>query len=129
MPFEDITLPQLRAATKDQIVTAITTRLQLWTKRQLIIFVLACSNIVIENMELTDLKISQDGPNGQVKKLFEVFDPLGNKLRSSSYDWTYYPNGQVNEIIIKTLDASNILIKTQIIKHYLDGRKPILTTV
>lgn len=126
MPFEDLTLEKLRAATKEQIITAINNKLQAMTKKNIIILVLRLVGVDIDTYELLGLVELDDGPNGQVRRRWTTTDVLGNKLKSLSVDWTYYPAGPVDEITIKWLDAADAVTSTRIIKHFIDGRQPIV---
>jgi hypothetical protein len=119
----DVTLEQLRALTKAQIITRLSNWLSNnFTKRQLILWIM-------------DTDIQQDEPvrtyrpDGQVKRetLVERDTETALQVRKRITTWTYYPTGEVNVITIKTYDASNNLTRTKIIKHYTDGKQPTVT--
>lgn len=126
MPFEDITLEQLRAATKEQIINVINNRLQNMTKKQIIILILRLVGVEIDTYELEETIDSQDGPNGQILRRYVRKDVLGNILSKLNIDWTYYDNGPVHEITLTDLDPSDNITAKRIIKHFLDGRQPNL---
>lgn len=128
MPFEDITIEQLRAATKAQIITVIDNRLQNMTKKQLIILVLRVTGQNIENWTEEIQIQAQDGPSGQTIRQYQTKDALGNIISKRNINWTYYESGPINEIFIDHLDSADILTLRQKIKHFLDGRQPKLST-
>lgn len=128
MPFENITLDQLRALTKEQILTAISNRLAQLTKKQLIILILRIAGQDLNTWETTEQTQAQDGPNGQIARLHTTRNALGELIRSQTIDWNYYQTGEVNEITITGRDASDAVTARHIIKHFLDGRQPVLLT-
>ena len=117
MLFPNVTIEQLRAAEQPQILTTLFNRLSALTKKQLIVFLLRVRDIDLETYELTELRESQDGPHGQVTRLYVTTDVLGNKLRSLRIDWTYYSNSPVDTIELVTLDPEDKEISRQTIKH------------
>ena len=126
MPFEDLTLEQLRAATKEQLITKITERLASMTKKRICEFVWGIGNIVTDDLTLGDLVQSEDSTNGQVLKVYETTDILGDNLGSQKIEWTYYPTGEVDTITISELDALDAVISIKTIKHFKDGREPTI---
>lgn len=119
----DVTLEQLRALTKAQIITRLSTWLtNHFTKRQLILW-------------LMDADIQPDEPirtyraDGQIESQVEVERDTETALqiRKRTTNWTYYPTGEVDTITVKRYDATKTLIGTKIIKHYTDGRQPTVT--
>lgn len=119
----DVTLEQLRALTKAQIINRLSTWLtNHFTKRQLILW-------------LMDIEVMDDEPvrtyreDGQITSETTVTKDTETNLQVSKREvsWTYYATGEVNEITIKVYDGSNNLIRTKVIKHYTDGRQPTVT--
>lgn len=55
--------------------------------------------------------------------LSELIDETPEYSRTK-YDYTYYANGDIDEIIISKLDNLNNVLSTSTIKHYQDGRQP-----
>jgi hypothetical protein len=106
----DLTIQGLRAATLAQLKTAVTNKINLMTKKQIIILILKVASVDIENFEIEENKI--------------VYDALGNKIRSWSVDYIYYPTGEIDLIVLKKFDALGVLIEEKKIKHYLDGKQP-----
>lgn len=41
--------------------------------------------------------------------------------------WTYYPTGEVDKIVILTLDKNAEVVKQKTIKHFTDERQPEVT--
>ena len=126
MPFEDLTLEQLRAATKEQIITTITGKLTSMTKNRICEFIWGIRNIVTDNLTLTNTTHREDSQNGQVIRVNETTDVLGTKLTSQKIEWAYYPTGEVDTITISELDALDAVISTKTIKHFKDGRQPAI---
>ncbi len=122
--LSDLTLEQLRSATLAQIRTAISNKLANLTKLQLIRLILRVGVVDIDSvLEIPDQGQSEDGPHGQLWRLQVFRGVLGNKLRSEKTEWTYYPEGPVNEITTIQLDATDTETSRKVIKHYLDGRQ------
>ncbi len=119
----DFTLDQLRQATVTQIRTAISNKIANMSKKQLIILILKVADIDIENLEIQDSETGQDGSNGQLWRLRIIKDVLGNKLRSQKIEWSYYPEGNVNEIWTYEFDSNDVEISRKGIKHI--GNKAI----
>jgi hypothetical protein len=119
----DVTLEQLRALTKTQIITKLSNWLtKNFTKRQLILW-------------LMDIEVMDDEPirtyraDGQIASETIVTKDTGTNLQVNKREatWTYYATGEVNVITIKQYDANNVLLHTKAIKHYKDGRQPTVT--
>ena len=123
-PLSDITLEQLKGATKEQIISRINDKLNSMTKRQIIEWIWTIRAIAIADNVFPDESIAVDGKNGQISRL-EVFrDILGNKLKSTNLEWSYYPSGPVDIITITEMDATDKIISVKKLKHYTDGRQP-----
>ena len=128
MPFEDLTLEQLRAATKEQIITKIVDKLTPMTRKKLCEFIWTIKGVRFEAISLSTLTVNHDVPEGQLIRIYETTDILGNKLGSTKTEWTYYPTGEVDAITITELDALDVVISTKTIKHFTDGRQPVLVS-
>lgn len=119
----DVTLEQLRALTKTQIINRLTTYLtNNMTKRQLILWLL--------DTDVIDLKpVRKYRADGQIKSetRIEVDTETAAQVRKRVTTWTYYPTGEVDTITIKTYNGANALLHTKAIKHYTDGRQPTVT--
>ena len=127
MGILDLTLNQLVRATKKQIIDAIVVRLNGMTERRLKEFVWEIKGLILENLEYKEsVEIENiDSPNGQVLRIRETKDLLGQVLSKQRTEWTYYPTGPVNEVAIIQLDATDKEIARKVIKHFLDGRQPV----
>lgn len=126
MPFEDLTIEQLRAATKEQVLAKIMDLLTSLSKKRICEFIWTIKNIFTEGITLTDLKQRVDSKSGQVLEVHETTDVLGNKLGSTKTEWTYYPTGEVDTITISGLDALDQVVSQRTIKHFTDGRQPVV---
>ncbi len=120
----DQRLDQLQAATKAQIITAIDNKLAAMTKKQIIEFI------------FDPVDRFQDTPtwtyraDGQPLIMIEVTrDALAAKLGSKRVTWTYYVSGEIDTIVISTLDPADVVTKTKTIKHYKAGRQPTVTEI
>ena len=119
----DVTLEQLRSFTKTQLINRLSTWLtNNMTKRQLILW-------------LMDIEVMDDEPirtyreDGQITSETIVTKDTGTNLQVNKREvtWSYYPTGEVDEIIIQNYDSNNALIKNKTVKHYIDGRQPTMT--
>ena len=125
----DYTLQQLKDAPVEIIRTRFKVKLDLMTKRQLIILYLKGNDIDIENMEVQDREEGEGDSRGQLWQLRVVRDVLGDKVRSKRFDYTYYPpqpdGTQPRDIITFTeMDRNDKVILTKKLKHYTDGKQP-----
>lgn len=119
----DVTLKQLHALTKTQIINKLSTWLtNNFTKRQLILWLMDMDVISIE-------PVRTYRPDGQIASETIVTKDTETNLQVSkrAVTWTYYATGEVNVITIKQYDANNALLHTKAIKHYIDGRQPTVT--
>jgi hypothetical protein len=119
----NVTLEQLRAYTKTQIISKLSTWLKNnFTKRQLILWLME-----IDVMQLEPERIYQ--VDGQIASEISVTVDTETNLQVSKREvtWTYYATGEVNVITIKQYDANNVLLHTKAIKHHKDGRQPTVT--
>lgn len=124
----NITLTQLQAATKQQILDKLDTWLSNRTKRQLIGLILTVANDMGDKVELPDAPIITYQPDGQIAShLNAVRDTLGVKLGGKRITWTYYPTGEVDTITAVQFDANDAVGKRRTIKHYTDGSQPTVT--
>jgi hypothetical protein len=119
----DVTLEQLRALTKTQIINKLSTYLtNNMTKRQLILWLM--------NMDVIDIEpVRTYRADGQIESetTITVGTETNAQVNKRVTTWTYYATGEVNVITIKQYDGSNNLLHTKAIKHYKDGRQPTVT--
>lgn len=115
------TLEQMRKATKAQIINWITNKLQNMTKKQIIMLLLGIVNVHRKPEIIYRF-------DGQIESRLEVIeDALGDKVGSILIVYSYYPGGEVDEIVISERDVDDAEIKRQVIKHYLDRRQPTIS--
>ena len=93
MGLLDLTKDQLRQATKTQILTKINDKLSAMTERRLKELVWHIRDLIVEDLNYQeDVQVeSQDCPNGQVLRVRETRDLMGNKFGSEKIEWEYYP--------------------------------------
>ena len=127
MFLENITLAQLRAATKAQIVTFITNKLTSMTKLQIVIWLM--DNV----LEIADAQPEVIYKDGQITRLTECIRDTytGDVLRYKRVIWTYYdlPGNPVDKITIIIADPNMTVISKRVIKHFVDGRQPVMESV
>lgn len=110
--LSDLTIQDLRAATLAQIKTAVTNKINGLTKKQLIVLILKVAGLDIENFEIEEKGV--------------VYDVLGNKIRSKKIEFTFYPTGEMDLIVLREFNNLDVIINVKKIKHYLDGKQPEL---
>ena len=117
--WSNLTLAQLRAATKAQIITAIDNWLATHTKRRIIELLLDVTNIA-DRPDITY------GADGQIARRDEVFrDVVGNVTGGKRTNYAYYPTGEIDTITIVDVAADlTTVLGRRTVKHYLDGRQP-----
>ena len=119
----DVTLEQLRALTKTQIITKLSNWLtKNFTKRQLILWLM--------DIEVIDIEpVRTYRADGQIASETIVTKDTETNLQVNKREtlWSYYPTGEVNVITTKQYDGANVLLHTKAIKHYKDGRQPTMT--
>ncbi len=118
---------QLRAATAAQIRTAMTTRLGLLDRKQLIRLDLYCAsydkNAVVT---LPGVPIRKTGPHGQTEYVEEQADVLGAVVKTVKTEWSYYPSGCVQDIVTTETDSAGNVTKKRTVHHFEDGKQPTL---
>ncbi len=113
----NLTLAQLRLATKAQIITAIANYLtNNFTKRQLIGF-------LIDAEVVSDPPVTTYRMDGQIESETDTDRDAetGALVASRQVRWFYYPTGEVDTITI----TQGATVRT--IKHYLNRRQPTVT--
>lgn len=118
----NLTLEQLRSATKAQIITGITNYLSALSKRQIILFLMDADR-------LPDAPALTYGPDGQPTKQVDTDRDAetGAMIGGRVVTWSYYPTGEVDTITISIRDASNAEVAKKVIKHFTDRRPPVTT--
>ncbi len=119
----NLTLAQLRLATKAQIITAIANYLtDRFSKRQLIAFLLD-ADIVTDPPARSYAKDGQPASETIIDRDAET----GAAVITHTTRWTYYPTGEVDTITLSDLSAATGEETARTIKHYVDGRQPQVT--
>lgn len=119
----DMTIQQLRASTKAQIIDSITAYLKAnFTRRELI-------RMLRDRDTEWDEPIYTYRPDGQIESLTEVErdDDTQAQVSRKITKWTYYATGEVNVILIQIYNGADVLKRQKRIKHYRDGRQPEVT--
>ena len=116
-------LDQLRAATRPQILTAISNHLSVMTKRQLVLWLLDRDD---QNSAVSDAPICAYRKDGQVESRIEVERDVetGARVGGRVTTWTYFPTGEVDTITISERNAADKETAKRVIKHFTDGRQP-----
>jgi len=121
--LSNLTIQQLRASTKAQIITAITAYLQAnFTRRELI-------RLLWERDTDWDEPIRTYRADGQIESQIEIERNDDTRVQVSKrvMTWSYYATGEVNVILVQVYDAMDVLKRTKRIKHYRDGKQPEAT--
>ena len=117
--WSNLTLEQLKAATKAQIITAIDNWLANHTKRQII-------ELLLDATSIADRPDITRWPDGQIKRRDETFrDVEGNVTGSRRTNYAYSPGGEIDTIETIDVDADlTTVLNRRTVKHFLDGRQP-----
>jgi len=123
----DYTLQQLKDADVTVIRTKFKQKLDLMTKKQLIILYLKGNDLDIENLEIQGRPSEEYWPDGQIKERINVTrDVLGNMISKEKMTVTYYDTkDRERDIMIFTrYDSQDKELSVRKLKHYPDGRQP-----
>ena len=121
--LSDMTIQQLRASMKNQIVDSITAYLKAnYTRRELI-------RMLRDRDTDWDEPIRTYRADGQIESQIEIERDEDSQVQVSKrvMTWSYYVTGEVNVILIQTYDGADVLKRTKRIKHYRDGKQPEAT--
>ena len=121
--LSDMTIQQLRASMKNQIVDSITAYLKAnYTRRELI-------RMLRDRDTDWDEPIRTYRADGQFESQIEIERDEDSQVQVSKrvMTWSYYVTGEVNVILIQTYDGADVLKRTKRIKHYRDGKQPEAT--
>jgi hypothetical protein len=119
MQLTDLTLPEMRASSKLEIINSVKDYMQAnFTKKQLI-------QMLRERDTEWDDPICTYGEDGILTQNEIERDSETNAQVSRKYTvWDYYNTGEVNTIITEFYDENDALKRRKKIKHYKDGRQP-----
>lgn len=125
------TILQDRKSTTAQIVTAMTTRLNAMTKRQLVLLDLWCLQFDKDALVTIpdDAQITRRA-DGEITQVVETNrDALGAVTDGRAATWSYYASGVVDTIITYQTDASGkeVTGTRKTIKHQESGGQPTMT--
>jgi hypothetical protein len=126
MIFEGLTLQDLRDATHAELMQGIHFGLVNYTKKELCEIMWSMKSMNPFGISITTQIVNHSVPEGQLLRIHETTDILANKLSSQKTEWTYYPTGEVDTITTTELDALDQIISQKTIKHFTDGRQPVL---
>lgn len=126
MPFEEVTLQQLRSNTLGQNRAIVTSYVAKLKNKDVCDFIWTIRGITIPEISLETITEKQDLPQGQSIRVYQKTDILKNKMGSRKTEWTYYPTGEVDTITTTQLDENDHVTSTKTIKHFTDGRQPII---
>lgn len=118
--LSDLTIQQMRASTKKQIIDSVDAYLTAnFSRRDLIRF-------LRDRDTIWDDPLDTYRPDGQIASRIEIErdDDTLIQVSKKITTWTYYGTGEVNVILIQIYDENNVLKTTKRIKHYRDGRQP-----
>lgn len=119
----DVTLEQMRAFTKTQLINKLSTWLtNNMTKRQLILWLMN-----VETLALDPVRVYRADGQIESESIITVNTETNLQVNKREVTWTYYTSGEVDVIIIKQYDSNDVLLHTKAIKHYKDGRQPTVT--
>ena len=112
------TLAQIRNATKAQIITAISDKLQTMTKRQIIVW-------LMENVDRVSNRSETRRQDGQFDTITETETDVetGQVVLTKTTTFTYYNTGEVHAIEVNEDGATSIIL------HFTDGRQPRIATM
>ena len=123
--YTNLTHPQLIAATKAEIITAVGDYLTAYTKKQII-------ELLMDADEFADAPEMTSGEYGITSRTQTVRDALGDMVRIEETTYTYYDSGEIDEITTVVTNAAGDVIEDKQIKHHI-GPQPeghfVLTVV
>ncbi len=125
--FSDLTLQELRGYTVTQIRTALKNKIDAASKAQLIRFILSRVDVDAAVPCYDPPVKTLDAVGNLLSAILVKRDVLGNKLGTEKDERTYYATGELDTRTLTTLDASDAVIATKVIKHFTDGRQPEVT--
>jgi hypothetical protein len=99
------------------------TELDNMTKEQLI-------GEALKNVRITSTTLAHDEKGNAVRLDETTTDPYGALLNRRSVEWSYFKTGgEVNEIVVTSMDAKGKIESQYKVKHYRTGRQPELVEI
>ena len=123
----DYTPQQIKDAPTEVIRTKFKQKIDLMTRKQLIILYLKGNDIDIENMEIQDRPNEEYWPDGQIKeRIIITKDVLGNVISKEKMEVSYYntKDRERDTMIFTKYDPQDKELSVRGIKHFPDGRQP-----
>lgn len=82
---------------------------------------------LLDTQEIAEPVEIERNEQGQLTHRLEVFCDVetGKSKRNTETTYTYYPNGDIEDIIITRHDGDDNVTERFTIHHYQDGRQPI----
>jgi hypothetical protein len=84
---------------------------------------------ILEGVTRHRREMEHDDQGNAVRMEETITDAYGELLGTRQGVWTYYNTGEVNVITMQEFDADHKLTGGYAVKHFRDGRQPILTTI
>lgn len=109
-----LTLAELRAASKADIITSVGSWLNVRTKAQII-------ELLMDSTEFADKPTVTHGEHGILTRDQTVRDALGDMLRVEHTEHAYYDTGEIDEITTVVENIGGDVIEDRLIKHYRLG--------
>jgi len=129
--FGDFTIDQLKnillPLDKTQLLTLYNNKLSNLTRRELLVLALKILDVDMSLWEEMKRIVNTGDARGQLLEVDEVRDILGNKIKSTKREYSYYgddPKSPRDTITITEMDNLDQVVNVRKIKHYPDGRQP-----
>lgn len=129
MYWTTLTLQGLRASTKAQIIRNVGEFIAAhFTKRQIIRWLILGNT---ESGNIPDRAVVTHDDQGRVVRMVKVWrDPeTGDRLGGTVITWDYFASGEVRFIFISDRDENNVETRRQRIRHWRDGRPPVIEDI
>jgi len=111
-----------------QTATNVSSKLTPLTKSELSEVSTQINSIMVRTEE--KLVESKDSMNGQLLRKYQTVDRNGKKISGRTIEWSYYSGQEgkrsVDIITITEMDGNDKVISTKKLKHFTDGRQPIV---
>uniref|UniRef100_A0A6M3LS98 Uncharacterized protein n=1 Tax=viral metagenome TaxID=1070528 RepID=A0A6M3LS98_9ZZZZ len=82
-----------------------------------------------EDENTSEITVTKD-LKGRTKIWTEITKDIdGNQIQKRIDTYTYYQTGEIDTINQKVYGADDTIVKEQNVKHYMDGKQPMVTKV
>ena len=119
--WSSLTLAELRSAgyPTGKIVSEVAKYLNSKTKKQVV-------EMLMDTEVFSRRPVVAHRHDGQIERCeVETEDALGDKTGGTVTTFSYYPNGDIQDITIIHRDENDKVVRQYTIHHYQDGRQPI----